>query len=83
MFLFVGIIFFIISFLLFFYTKKSVNYLIESKKKHLKSQGYSDERIDKWIKPKDWYLFYKLSGAFGLITTLIAIFLSIRNFIKG
>ena len=80
MFLLLPIFFFVISFLFVFHTEKSVNYLAEKKRKNLKSQGYSNERIDELTKPKDWYLFYKLLGVFGLIVTSVAIITSLKHF---
>ena len=79
MFLLLAILFFVISFLFVFHTEKSVNYLAESKRKNLKSQGYSNERIDELTKPEDWYLFYKLLGVFGLIITSIGILISLKH----
>lgn len=64
---------------MFFYTEKSVDVLTESNEEYLKSQGYSDEQIDEWNKPKKWNLFYKLLGAFGLVITSIGILISIKH----
>ena len=77
--LIIATIFFVFSFYFAFYNKKSVDSLAESKKNHLRSQNYSEEQINKLINPNDWYLFYKLSGYFGLVVTSIGIIISLKH----
>ena len=77
-----GIVFFAVSFFALFKTEKLVDSLLESNREYFERQGWSSEKIQNWInerKSKEWYLFYKLLGVFGLIITLIALIITLRK----
>jgi hypothetical protein len=78
--LFIGVVFSVISFFAVFRTERFVKRLLDSKRKYLESQRYSEDRINQWLDDgTQWYTFYRFLGAFGLIVGSIVIYLSIRG----
>ncbi len=80
-----AIILFTVSFFSIFHTEKFLTFMLESKGEYLEQQGYSNKEIEKWIndrKSKEWFLFYKGLGVFGLFIALVVIILTLSNFIN-